>query len=233
MAIAAAIPLITAAASAAYQGGKGLSQRRAAKKLKESKFVPKELLMNKDLAMEQAYSRRAPGQSQAEENIRRNSANAISAASRMYGGDANKVAAVAAAVNGQANDANRGLAANGAQFSEQAFNRLSGANNAIASQKRQNNDEFNQAKAALIASGDQNIYNSINNLSTLGLSAMSQGTGKGARFAQGQMQIQSPWLNYGNNEQLNSTGQFDPYGSTYGTPASKWAQRRQIQSQVY
>jgi len=112
-----------AAAQGIYQGIKGIRQKNQAKKLKESKFMPEELLMNRDLAMQQAYSRRAPGQGAAEENVRRTMANRMAGAQKSFGGDANKMAAVASGAAGQANDANARLAAQGAQFSEGAFNR--------------------------------------------------------------------------------------------------------------
>jgi len=127
--------------------------------------------MNRDLAQQQAYSRRAPGQAQAEEQIRRNTANTISAGQRSFGGDANKAAAVTSAANAQANDATARLAGQGQQFSENAFGRLSGANMAIAGQKRQNRNEFNSAKAELISASNQNIFNGISNVASAGLTA--------------------------------------------------------------
>lgn len=176
------IPLLAAAAiPAVYQGIKGVSQKIKARKLKESKFIPEELLMNKDLATQQAYSRRAPGQSFAEEQVRRNTANQISAGQRSFGGDANKMAAIASGAVGQANDATANIAANGQRFSEGAFNRLGYANTAIAGQKRQNRSEYLETKAALDASGDQNIFNSINNLSSLAIAGAGEGIDAGTK----------------------------------------------------
>jgi len=174
------IPLLAAAAiPAVYQGVKGIVQKRQARKLKESKFIPEELLMNKDLSSQQAYSRRAPGQSFAEEQVRRNTANQISAGQRSFGGDANKMAAIASGAVGQANDATANIAANGQRFSEGAFNRLGYANTAIAGQKRQNRAEYLETKAALDASGDQNIFNSLNNLGSLAVAGADAGAFKG------------------------------------------------------
>lgn len=169
------VALALAAGQGIYQGVKGLVQKRQAKKLKESTFIPEELLMNRDLAQQQAYSRRAPGQSNAEENVRRTMANRIAAGQRSAGGDANKMAAIASAASGQANDANARLAAQGAQFSENAIGRLSNANTAIAGQKRQNRAEYLDTKAALDASGDQNIFNSIGNIASAGIAGMEAG----------------------------------------------------------
>jgi len=164
-----------AAAQGIYQGIKGIRQKNQAKKLKESKFMPEELLMNRDLAMQQAYSRRAPGQGAAEENVRRTMANRMAGAQKSFGGDANKMAAVASGAAGQANDANARLAAQGAQFSEGAFNRLSNANIGIAGQKRQNRSEYLQTKNALQASGDQNIFSGIGNIASAGIAGMESG----------------------------------------------------------
>jgi len=169
------VALALAAGQGIYQGIKGIRQKRQAKKLKESNWIPEELLMNRDLAKQQAYSRRAPGQAQAEENVRRTQANTIAAAQRSAGGDANKIAAIASGAAGQANDANARLAAQGAQFSENAIGRLSNANTAIAGQKRQNRAEYLDTKAALDASGDQNIFNSIGNIAGCPLSFFTFG----------------------------------------------------------
>lgn len=169
------VALALAAGQGIYQGVKGLVQKRQAKKLKESTFIPEELLMNRDLAMQQAYSRRAPGQSNAEENVRRTMANRIAGAQRSFSGDANKIAAVTSAASGQANDANARIAEGGARFSENAIGRLSNANTAIAGQKRQNRAEYLDTKAALDASGDQNIFNSIGNIASAGIAGMEAG----------------------------------------------------------
>jgi len=164
-----------AAAQGIYQGIKGIRQKNQAKKLKESTFIPQELLLNRDIAQQQAYSRRAPGQGLAEENVRRTMANRIAGAQKSFGGDANKMAAVASAATGQANDANARLQSQGAQFSENAFNRLSNANIGIAGQKRQNRSEYLQTKNALQASGDQNIFSGIGNIASAGIAGIESG----------------------------------------------------------
>lgn len=169
------VALALAAGQGIYQGIKGIRQKRQAKKLKESKWIPEELLMNRDLAKQQAYSRRAPGQAQAEENVRRTQANTIAAAQRSAGGDANKLAAIASGAAGQSNDANARISAQGQEFSENAFGRLGYANTAIAGQKRQNRAEYLEAKNALNAAGDQNIFNSIGNLASAGIAGIESG----------------------------------------------------------
>ena len=169
------IALGLAAAQGIYQGIKGIRQKNQAKKLKESTFIPQELLMNRDIAQQQAYSRRAPGQANAEENVRRTMANQIAGAQKSFGGDVNKMAAVSSTAAGQANDANARLAGQGAQFSENAFNRLSNANIGIAGQKRQNRSEFLQTKNALQASGDQNIFSGIGNIASAGIAGIESG----------------------------------------------------------
>lgn len=176
---------------AAYQGIQGIRQHRLAKRLKESTFIPPELMMNRNLAEQQAYSRRAPGQAFAEEQVRRNTANQIAGAQRSFGGDANKVAAVTAAATAAGNDANSRLAAQGAQFSEAAMGRLANANVAIAGQKRQNRDEFNRAKAELMAAGDQNLFNAVSNVATAGVTAT---LGRGAKSAAGTQPSGNNWL---------------------------------------
>lgn len=205
-------PLLLAAAPAAFQAYKGLRQRYLAKKLKESKFVPPELMANQALSRQQAQSRRAPGQAIGEENIRRNLATTLGAQSRMYGGDANKMVSVASGASGRANDAVRGLQAQGQAFSENAYGRLMGANASIAGQKRQNRDEYNRTKAQLLAASDQNLFNSVNNLSTVGLMGAAQGTGKAAEFSKGMLNAQNPWNQF---NQFGPPNQFDPYLDGY------------------
>lgn len=169
------VALALAAGQGIYQGVKGLTQKRQARKLKESTFIPQELLMNRDIAMQQAYSRRAPGQSVAEENTRRTMANQIAAGQRIAGGDANKLAAITSGAVGQANDANARISAQGQQFSENAFGRLGYANTAIAGQKRQNREEYIDTKNRLDASGDQNIFNAIGNIASAGIAGIESG----------------------------------------------------------
>lgn len=222
------VPLAASAIPSIFQGIKGLTQKRQAKRLKESTYVPPELLQNKALARIQAQSRRAPGQSVAEENIRKNLATTLGAQARMFGGDANKSVSLAAGASARADNATRGLAAQGQAFSENAYARLGAANNAIAGQKRQNRDEFNRAKAQLLAAGDQNIFNSINNLSTVGLMGAAQGKGKGADFAQGMINFQNPFIGMGGAGAGGN--EYNPeLGSYYENPASKWRQKRALE----
>lgn len=201
------LPILAAALlPAIYQGVQGVRQHRLAKRLKESTFVPQELLMNRNLAEQQAYSRRAPGQAFAEEQVRRGTANQIAAAQRSFGGDANKVAAVTSAATAAGNDANSRIAAQGAQFSEQAMGRLAGANTAIAGQKRQNRDEYNRAKSDLMAAGDQNLFNAVSNVATAGVTGlMNRGSKKGnTGGAATQQQVgmfqSNPWSNWVNGQ---------------------------------
>lgn len=160
---------------AIYQGAKGLVQKSQAKNLKESTFIPEELRMNQGLANQQAYSRRAPGAANSESLIRRVQANQNAAAARNFGGDAAKMAAVGGAAAAQADDANAKVAAQGQQFSENAFGRVAQANSAVAGQKRQNRDEYNRAKESLLYSSDQNIFNGINNAASAGLAGYLNG----------------------------------------------------------
>lgn len=169
------IALAASLLPAIYQGAKGLVQKDQASNLKESTFIPPELLMNKELARQQAYSRRSPGQARSESLTQRAQANQISAAERNFGGDTNKVAALTSAATAQANDANARTQVQGDQFSENAFGREAQANSAIAGQKRQNLDEYNRAKESLLYASDQNIFNGINNAASATLTAYNNG----------------------------------------------------------
>lgn len=174
-------PLLLAAIPALAQTVGGLLQKNQANNLKKSNYVPPELMMNKDLAAQQAYSRRAPGAALAEEQNRRLQANQLAAAQRSFGGDANKMAAVASASTAQATDANARIAAQGQQFSENAFGRLSNANTALAQNDRQNQVEYLQTRNALDQAGNTNIFSGLSNFATAGLLA---GAAKGNKTAQ-------------------------------------------------
>lgn len=134
-------------------------QSEAARKLKLGQYT-EEAQASRDLATQQAYSRRSPGAAYAEEMIRRNQANQIGAALRMSGGDANKSAAIASAATAQANDATARLQTQGQAFSEDAFRRLYMANKDIAAGKR----EYRRDKQALKTSSQQNEANAIPDL---------------------------------------------------------------------
>lgn len=190
------LPLIAAAIPAAFKLGKGLVQRHQAKNLKESKFVPPELLMNRDLAAQQAYSRRAPGAAFAEEQVRRGQANQIGNAMRMFGGDANKIAAVSSAANAQSNDANARIQAQGQSFSEGAFGRMASANVGIAQQKRQNRMEFEQAQGELYDAGNKNIFGGISDLGSAAILGADAGLfGKKNQAGAGMfLKSKFPWL---------------------------------------
>lgn len=179
------------AASAAYQIGSGIHQKNQAKKLTKSNYVPPELLMNKELAQQQAYSRRAPGAAFAEEQNRRLAANQISGAQRMFGGDANKIAAISAGATQGAQDANSRIAQQGQQFSEGAFGRLSNANSQLANNDRQNQNQYVQTKAALNNAGNTNIYSGINNAASTYLVGSAA---KGNKGASAQVNAQYPTM---------------------------------------
>lgn len=203
-------PLLLAAVPALFQAGKGLRQKYLAKKLKESKFVPSELRENQALAKQQAYSRRAPGTALAEENIRRNLATTLGSQSRMFGGDAGKMVSAGAGAQARADNAGRGVMAQGQAFSENAFARLGGANNAVAGQKRQNRDEFNRAKSALLQAGDQNIFSGISNAASAGLASYLSGDigGAGNPYKGNPAQMTNPMSQYlyGNNFRYGANG---------------------------
>lgn len=228
------IALAASLLPAAYQGIKGLVQKGQANNLQESKYIPPELLANKDLFTQQAFSKRAPGSANAESMARRSAANAIAAGQRSFGGDANKMAAVAGSATGQLNDANARITSQGEQFSNDAIGRLANTNTAIAGQQRQNRDEFNRAKEALKYSSDQNIFNSINNASSSLLTGylngdIGGGEGGGAQVPQNRpfgraigavdnanaMPQQNPWADLMGARSGQSYG-FDPYNWQQG-----------------
>lgn len=157
-------PLIAAGVSAAAKSITAASQRKNAKDLKESKFIPQELLMNKDLAQLMAYSKEAPGQAKAEEMVRRGQANTLATIRRTAGGNTGKLASASIATQGATNDAIERLAAEGRRYADRNLDRVFSSNLAIADQKQRNRAEFNRAKIDLLAASDQNYMKGFNDL---------------------------------------------------------------------
>jgi hypothetical protein len=172
-------PLIASAVSGGAKALKAADQRREARRLKESTFTPEELLLNKDLAQMQAFSKRSPGQAKAEELIRRGQANSLNAIKRAAGGDVNKITAGSIASQGAMQDAADRIQVRDNEFSQGAFNRLAGANSALAANKRHNRSEFNSAKIALLAASDQNYMNAFNDILNGAMASSSMKTGWG------------------------------------------------------
>jgi hypothetical protein len=152
-----------AIAGAVYQGYQAVKQSNDAANLKKSNFRPQGLDENKDLAKNDVLSGRFPGQGLAEENVRRNFANQIAAAQRMFGGDANKIGAVSGGIGANANDALARIASMGSQFSQNAKQRLANATSAVAQQDQNNYMQYIQAKNALKQSSKQNAFNAVQN----------------------------------------------------------------------
>lgn len=163
------LPLFAALLPAAFQAVQGISQRSEADNLKESKFIPPELLMKRDLARQQAYSKRAPGTAQAEEQVRRNLATSLSASRRAFGGDAGKMAAITSSLQGQANDATQTLQSRGQAFSEGAVAREGQALSEIGAVKQRNRENYNRTKAELYRASDQNLFGAVSNVGSFAL----------------------------------------------------------------
>lgn len=194
------VSLGLASAAGLFQLGSGIAQKIKANNLTKSNYVPPQLLMNKDLAQQQAFSRRSPGAAFAEEQNRRLQANQINGAQRMFGGDANKIAAVTAGATQQAQDANSRIAQQGQQFSENAYGRLSNANNALAQNDRQNQNQYVQTKASLNNAGNTNLFSGVSNIASAGLVALGA---KGNVAAKDQINAQYPTMDDSDPSQYN------------------------------
>lgn len=175
----ALIPLIAAAVQAGAQGIKSHNQRQRARNLKPSRYIPEELVMNKDLAQLQANSGQFPGQAKAEENVRRSQANALSAVSRSAGGDTGKIAAGSVASQTAAQNAFDRLNGQGKEFSQNALLRLTGANRDVAGQRLSNKNAYDHAKISLLQASDQNYMNAFNSLMSGAMASASMSNGGG------------------------------------------------------
>jgi len=212
---------------AAFQIGQGIFQNAEANNLKESQYVPPELRMKRQLAQQQAFSRRAPGTAQAEEQNRRNLATSLSQARRNFGGDAGKMAAISSGAVGQANDATARLQAQGQQFSENAFARMGQADSEIANVKERNRREFNQTKAELYRASGQNLFNAVSNVGSAAVAGVFDGIDPEVKSAANEKIRMGKDIN--KQQAGRGAGGGDPYIKE-GRAMKKAARRSQSQS---
>ena len=152
-----------AAGKSIYNFVKARKQRKLARNLKESTFIPRHLNINKELYDQQAHSKRAPGQSMTESNIRRTTSSSFNKALRYAGGDVNKAMAILAGLDVNTKDAMNQAGARGEAFSEGAIDKLAGVNTKIAGEERINKDQYLNTKARLNYAADANDYAGVTN----------------------------------------------------------------------
>ncbi len=145
--------------SSLVQAGSGIAQLIKAKKVKP-RAVDQGYYDNVDLSRDMVKADKAPGQAQAENNIRAGSAQTAEAIQETGSGINNKLAALSS-VNQNQNDAFEGLNAQTQQFRQNSVDRLQNSIGQLAQQKQQAQDEASATKSALQGAGLQNLFGGI------------------------------------------------------------------------
>lgn len=159
-------PLLAAGLISA--GGKvlgGLMQRRQAKKLKQSNYIPPALTEAKAEADIIANSSTAPGQQAEEEAARQSTAQSITNASKVAG-SANELINFAGAARGNENKNMRDIARRALIWKDSQRANRNMIRGRIASQQAANRDQYQGAKSALIGASNQNIFGGITDAAT-------------------------------------------------------------------
>lgn len=175
------MPLPLIGAAIAGIGGvakiiQGIRQRKEAKNLKKSNFIPTSLKESVKRLRSNASSRFLPGYNQAKENIQQNTSNVIRTAGS--GSISDKLnMAQSATVN--ANDAMVDLETKGAEFQQQNEDRLNQGLTQKANVEMANEQQFRQTKQQLLNSGSQNIVGGISDISSVGATAAAGGFSNG------------------------------------------------------
>lgn len=166
-----ALGIIAAASGLISQGAKiwaGARQRKMAKELKKSDYVPSELTDNQDLAGQMAFSNRSFNQSVDEAETRKNIATTGYSMKQMAGGAARKLATTSAMSNRFMNNMAR-MRQRGRNARMNRVDRFMDANRAVGAVKMDNQRRYEAAKSALLGASMQNIYGGISDLpNTLG-----------------------------------------------------------------
>lgn len=148
--------------AAAVQANK---QKKAAARIKPSKWVAPSLLKQKGEADILASSSLAPGQTDEQEAARQGTAQFISNVSKT-GGGANELINAASAGVGNENRAMRDIAKRSLLWKDQRRADRNRINSQIAAQESENRRQWQGAKSALIGAGNQNMFNGISSIGT-------------------------------------------------------------------
>lgn len=149
-----------ASAAATAKIVQGIKQKRAAKDLKPSEYVPPGLLQNQKTAELQSNATSYPGQEADKAELDRNVANSIGFATRNLKSGSD-ILNLASAAETKRNNAVMDMSKRFQMFKLQSLNRLMGANAQVGNYEGNNYQQFLKTKQALLAAGDQNIYGGI------------------------------------------------------------------------
>lgn len=171
------LPLIAAGMSLVGGIGKviqGIRQRKAAKKLEKSNFIPASMQESVNRLRANASSTMMPGYTQAVEKIQQNTSNNIRAAGA--GSISDKLSAAQGGMVAQ-NDAVVDIQEKGAAFQLKNEDRLNQGLMAKSNIEEKNEDIFRQTKQTMLNSGSQNIFGGLTDMATVGTTAVAMGGG--------------------------------------------------------
>lgn len=152
----------------------GFRQKKAAKNLKKSNFIPSSLQESLGRLKMNVASSMIPGYNRAKENINQSTSNSIRAAGA--GSISDKLSAAQSA-NVAENDALVDLETQGAQFQQGNEDRLNQGLTQKANVELENERTFQRTKQALLNSGSQNIFGGFSDMASVGTTALAGGFG--------------------------------------------------------
>lgn len=160
MALPFAAGVAASGVSSLFSLGQSLRQRKEAKDLKRSNFIPANLKNKLDSQKIRANATVFPGQANAEEEIRDAASGAVERARRTTNSTSDLLNVVSA-VDAQENKAQLRLAAQQEQSRQDRQQDLDATQSQVAAVEAQNELQFQKAKGALRGAADQNLFNAV------------------------------------------------------------------------
>lgn len=165
------MPLLATALSLAptvIQGVQAAKQKKLAKNLKKSDYIPPGVLEAEAIARQQANATELPGQGRIEDNLEKQTANTLSAARRTSNDSASVMEQVQAA-DAKSKEVVGDLGVNLAEFKRKNQKDLQSTLERKGQYEKQNQDAYDAAKSALKGASSQNAFNAVSNAASAGL----------------------------------------------------------------
>ena len=156
------IPALIGAGLAAYQMIQAAKQRKEAKNMKPSNYVPA-AVREAEVSARMNANAQSPAAARGLERIRQSTANTISSAKRV-GGSAASVQQAVNDADAREKESLKDLQVADSQNQADNRQRLQDILMAKGNYQQQSQDAYNSAKSALIGAAQQNQYNAVTNL---------------------------------------------------------------------
>lgn len=155
-------------APSVLQAATAYKQKRMAKNLKKSDYIPPALLESESLARNAANATQLPGQGRAEDNLDKATANTVSQARRTSNDSASVMEQVQAA-DAKTKQVVGDFGMKLADFKLDNQRNLQGVLSQKAQAEQANQDAYNAAKSALKGGSSVNAFNAVSNAASAGL----------------------------------------------------------------